>query len=141
MSFFCFLRDTCRYGCSLRNTQSPTSNSLSLQCWYAYFFILFCTITKLYFNSLRTSYWFPMWSSIAWIFLFPFKGDVMDGWWYPWSARNGDIFYEVWKDVLYHHSTKGNHLNHCVYLSYAKKWRYPSRNLFTISVCSLDWGW
>ena len=32
------------------------------------------------------------------------------------SAKNGDIFDELLKDVLYHHSAKGNHLTRCVCL-------------------------
>ena len=54
------------------------------------------------------------------------------------SAINGVIFVVVWKEVLYHHSARGNHLTHCVYLSDTKQRRYPSKHLFTISVCPSD---
>ena len=53
-------------------------------------------------------------------------------------AINGVIFVVVWKEVLYHHSAKGNHLTHCVCLSVTKQQRYPSKHLFTISVFPSD---
>ena len=49
-----------------------------------------------------------MWSSASWTFEFSLKDDVMDGGWYPESAINGVIFAAVWKEVLYHHSERGN---------------------------------
>ena len=53
------------YGCSRRNTQSPTSKLLSLRCWSAYCFILFCANTRFSFKSWRTCCWCSMWSSTA----------------------------------------------------------------------------
>ena len=56
----------------------PFTMMFKFSCW----FILFCAITKLSFNSLRSSYCFHMWFSNSWAFIDPFKGDVLDGGWY-----------------------------------------------------------
>jgi hypothetical protein len=62
----------------------------------------------------------------------------MEGGWYPQSVINGVIFVAVLKEVLYYHSSKGNHLKHCVCLSETKQQTYPSKHLFTISVFPSD---
>jgi len=38
--------------------------------------------------------------------------EVINGGWYPYSAKNGDIMEEVWKGVLYHHPASGSHCTH-----------------------------
>ena len=83
LSFLACLRDIFLYGCSRKNTQSPTSKLLSLRCWSPYCFIQFCAKFRLSFKSWRTSCWCSMWYSTAWTFEFSLKDDVMDGGWYP----------------------------------------------------------
>ena len=45
---------------------------------------------------------------------------MIDGGFYLESVINGDILNDVWKEVLYHYSSKDNHFSHYVCLSYAK---------------------
>ena len=60
------LKNIYLHSCSLLNTKSLISKWLSLRCWFACCFTLFCAKSKLSFNSWRTYFSWLMHSSTYW---------------------------------------------------------------------------
>jgi hypothetical protein len=69
----------------------------------------FCAMTKLSLSVRRIASRAVSVRSTAWTFKALGKYDRTEGGFYPYTYSKGVMHVAVWYEVLYHHSTKGNH--------------------------------
>ncbi|KAJ0697223.1 hypothetical protein HanLR1_Chr10g0366601 [Helianthus annuus] len=129
------------YGCNLRYTHTPGSNTRSDRCLSACCFIRFCALSNACLTTFMVLSRSCMTSSASVSLESLGIYGICNGGRYPYKASNGVLSKDEWNVVLYHHSAKDTHLTQVCGLSITIHLKYPSKHRLTTSVWPSDCGW